>query len=166
MTIKTISVIVIFLTLVFYNPKMLNNMYMSTLGRLILITIIILFSIQNVTLGLLVALIVISASNQYGSFTESSIIEGLDNIGEDNIETTGSLPVLTKSESERRDALKQKISDLKENSDITGGVDKETIKDTIRAKDSNTIDVDPNIMKNEEVSAHQPNMDGFSRYSL
>lgn len=166
MTIKTISVIVIFLTLVFYNPKMLNNMYMSTLGRLILITIIILFSIQNATLGLLVALIVISASNQYGSFTESSIIEGLDNIGEDNIETTGSLPVLTKSESERRDALKHKISDLKENSDITAGVDKETIKDTIRAKDSNTINVDPNIMKNEEVSAHQPNMDGFSRYSL
>jgi hypothetical protein len=51
-------------------PDMVTNMYSSILGRLVLIGAVIFFSMSNVTLGLLVALVIISGLNQFGSFTE------------------------------------------------------------------------------------------------
>ena len=101
-------------------------------------------SLNNIAFGLLSVLFIISASNDFGSFTEGSFSEGFGSIGQNNSQQQ----VLTRTETIKRELAKQNTSvpEL--------GVDKETIKETIRAKDSNTITVDPNMNKNDEVMAH------------
>jgi hypothetical protein len=130
---------------------------------------------NNLVLGLLVALAIISSINQFGSF-----VEGMDTmaapvtIGEDNVPITGQQIVLTKSATADVDAAKQKISDLKAraasgnlntnsntNSNTnanSNGIDKEAIRNTIMAKNSKTIQLDANAMKNEDVNAYNPSM--------
>ena len=136
------------------SPRIVNNIYSSFLGRFLLIAIVVFFSMHNVTLGLLVALSIIAASNQYGSFTEG--FESPVTVGEENVPITGSQKVLTKSASDALNSSKQKVSELKANAAI--GVDKEDIKNAIMAKDSKTIQTDPNMMKNEDVNAFKPSM--------
>ena len=71
MSMKTHSIVAIFIALVVIlaiNPKMVNTLYSSVLGRLFLISIVILLSMKNVTLWLLVALTIISGLNQLGYF--------------------------------------------------------------------------------------------------
>lgn len=174
MSVKTQSIGALFIALVIFlsiNPKMVNNMYSSILGRVFLICIVIFFSMNNTTLGLLIALAIITASNQFGSF-----VEGMENgtpttIGEDNVTTSGGQTVLTSSASE---ATKKKISDLKQEiSDGTIGVDKEDIKAAIMAKNSKQIPVDPNMNSSTEVTASSSAMlnpsastlEGFSAYA-
>jgi hypothetical protein len=126
---------------------------------------------NNLTLGLLSVLVIISALNQFGSF-----VEGMENgtpvtVGEENINTTGGQKVLTASAT---NAVKQKISDLKDNiSDGTIGIDKEDIKTAIMPKNSKQIPVDPNMNSSSEVNASSsgmlnPNLaklEGFSTYA-
>ena len=162
---KTNSIIVIFLALIVIlavNPKMVNNIYNTILGRLFLISIVIFLSMKNITLGLLVALIIISGLNQFGSF-----VEGMETmptssststtVGEENIPTTGKQIVLTDSETQKLDTAKQKVSDLKAKA-AASGVDREDIKNSIMAKDSKTIQSDPNMTSNENVDAFTTNM--------
>ena len=158
---KTNSIIVIFLALIVIlavNPKMVNNIYNTILGRLFLISIVIFLSMKNITLGLLVALIIISGLNQFGSF-----VEGLETmptsttVGEENIPTTGKQIVLTDSETQKLDTAKQKVSDLKAKA-AASGIDKEDIKNAIMSKDSKTIQSDPNMTSNENVEAFTTNM--------
>lgn len=157
MSVKTKSIGALFVALAIIlavNPKIVNNIYGSILGRLFLIAIVIFFSLNNVTLGLLVALAVISSLNQYGSFVEG--FEAPVTIGEENVPITGKQQVLTKTASE--EASKQKISDLKTNiANGIVGVDKEDIKNTIMPKNSKSIQIDPSVMKSDEVNAHSPN---------
>ena len=161
------------------NPRMINNIYSTILGRLVLIGVVIFLAMNNLVLGLLVALAIISSINQFGSF-----VEGMDTmaapvtIGEDNVPITGQQIVLTKSATADVDAAKQKISDLKAraasgnlntnmNSNMntnmntnanSNGIDKEAIRNTIMAKNSKTIQLDANAMKNEDVNAYNPSM--------
>ena len=163
------------------NPRMINNIYSTILGRLVLIGVVIFLAMNNLVLGLLVALAIISSINQFGSF-----VEGMDTmaapvtIGEDNVPITGQQIVLTKSATADVDAAKQKISDLKAraasgnlntnmNSNMntnananananTNGIDKEAIRNTIMAKNSKTIQLDADAMKNEDVNAYNPSM--------
>ena len=158
------------------NPQKVNHVYNSILGRLILIGVVIFFTMNNTTLGLLVALTIISASNQFGFFNFREGMESSTTIGEDNIPLTGKQQVLTNSTGES----KKRISDLKADisdgttstntsnttntTDATNttnttepeGVDKEDIKNAIMAKDSKTIPV--TIGSSEDVSAHKPSM--------
>ncbi len=153
MSVKTKSIGALFVALVIIlavNPKAVNNLYGSLLGRLFLVCVVIFFAMNNTTLGLLAVLAVITASNQFGSFTEAKLplAEGMENqtpttIGEDNTDTTGGQTVLTNSAAE---AAKKKISDIKQSiADGTSGVDKEDIKTAIMSKDSKTIPVNPNM---------------------
>ena len=157
------------------NPRMINNIYSTILGRLVLIGVVIFLAMNNLVLGLLVALAIISSINQFGSF-----VEGMDTmaapvtIGEDNVPITGQQIVLTKSATADVDAAKQKISDLKAraasgnlntnmNANMntnanTNGIDKEAIRNTIMAKNSKTIQLDADAMKNEDVNAYNPSM--------
>ena len=178
MSIKTQSIGALFVALVvilMISPKIVNNIYGSILGRLLLVFIVIFFAMNNTTLGLLVALAIISALNQFGSFVESRFIEGMENatsttVGEDNVETTGTQTVLTASATE---AAKKKISDLKQSiADGTSGVDKEDIKAAIMSKDSKQIPVDHNMNRSNEVTASSSAMlnpsatlEGFSTYA-
>ena len=162
---KTNSIVALFLALIVIlavNPRMVNNMYSSVLGRLFLIVIVIFLSMKSVTLGLLVALTIISGSNQFGSFSEG--LENMDTpttigttIGEENVPTTGKQIVLTNSSTEKVNAAKQRVSDLKNNI-AENGVDREAIKSAIMAKDSNTIQTDPSMMTSENVEAFTTNM--------
>ena len=155
---KTHSIVAIFIALVVIlaiNPKMVNTLYSSVLGRLFLISIVILLSMKNVTLGLLVALTIISGLNQFGSF-----VEGFEatTVGEDNVDATGKQIVLTNAaQGTTVNSAKQKISDLKAQA-ATNGVDKEDIKAALQAKDSSTIPTDPNMTTNESVEAFTTNM--------
>ena len=174
MSVKTQSIGALFVGLVIIlalNPKMVNNIYGTILGRLFLICVVIFFAMNNTTLGLLVALAIITASNEFGSFTE-----GMDNmdtsttIGEENVTITGEQKVLTGSATE---AAKKKISDLKTQvSEGTSGIDKEDIKAAIMSKDSKQIPIDPNMNSSSAVSASSSAMlnpsatlEGFSTYS-
>jgi hypothetical protein len=145
------------------NPMKVNSIYSTILGRIVLIGLVVYCSMNNITLGLLVALAIIASINQFGSF-----VEGMDTmaapvtIGEDNVSITGKQIVLTKSatsiaktNSKTKDTAKQTISDLKAQAD---GVDKEAIRNTIMSKDSKTIQIDPDMMKNEDVNAYNPSM--------
>ena len=155
---KTHSIVAIFIALVVIlaiNPKMVNTLYSSVLGRLFLISIVILLSMKNVTLGLLVALTIISGLNQFGSF-----VEGFEatTVGEDNVDATGKQIVLTNAaQGTTVNSAKQKISDLKAQA-ATNGVDKEDIKAALQAKDSSTIPTDPNMTTNDSVEAFTTNM--------
>jgi hypothetical protein len=165
MSMKTHSIVAIFIALVVIlaiNPKMVNTLYSSVLGRLFLISIVILLSMKNVTLGLLVALTIISGLNQFGSFVEGSFVEGFEatTVGEDNVDATGKQIVLTNAAqgtTETVNSAKQKISDLKAQA-ASNGVDKEDIKAALQAKDSSTIPTDPNMTTNENVEAFTTNM--------
>ena len=185
MSMKTHSIVAIFIALVVIlaiNPKMVNTLYSSVLGRLFLISIVILLSMKNVTLGLLVALTIISGLNQLGSFVEGSFVEGsfvegsfvegfeATTVGEDNVDATGKQIVLTnaalnqgtaqgtaQNQGPTVNSAKQKISDLKAQA-ATNGVDKEDIKAALQAKDSSTIPTDPNMTTNDSVEAFTTNM--------
>lgn len=144
------------------NPQIITNIHNTLLGRLFLISIIIYLSMNNTTLGLIVALIIIAASNQFGSF-----VEGMENqtVGEENTETIGEKKLLTKS------AVKKKLGELKEE-DIDG-IDKEDIKTTLMSKESNTIPVDKNGNASSEVDPSSSGMlnpsasklEGFSSFA-
>jgi len=178
MSMETKCVIALFVALLIIlavNPRMINNIYSTILGRLVLIGVVIFLAMNNLVLGLLVALAIISSINQFGSF-----VEGMDTmaapvtIGEDNVPITGQQIVLTKSATADVDAAKQKISDLKaraasgnlntnSNTNMntnanSNGIDKEAIRNTIMAKNSKTIQLDANAMKNEDVNAYNPSM--------
>ena len=140
-------------------------MYGSILGRLFLILIVVFFSINNITLGLLIVLTIITALNQYGSFVEATLplveamlplVEGMENesavavtIGEDN----------TIKESEKKNE--------------TIGFDKEDMKATMMPRDSKQIPVDPNMNSSSEVDAASSGMlnagsakiEGFSSFA-
>jgi hypothetical protein len=176
MSVKTKSIGALFVALVIIlavNPRVINNIYSSILGRLFLVCVVIFFAMNNTTLGLLVALAIITASNQFGSF-----VEGMDNmdttpttIGEENVDTTGGQTVLTKGAV--ADTVKKRISDLKQSAaDGTIGVDKEDIKTAIMARDSKQLPLDPNMNSStDDVNAFTTGMltdsklEGFTAYA-
>ncbi len=142
---KIIVALNIFLVIVLaIKPELVNDMYSSILGRLVLLGTVIFFSMNNFTLGLLVALVIISGLNQYGSF-----VEGMDNIGDDVSGEKGTKEIITASK-------EKKLSELKEEN--AEGIDKEDIKNAIMSKDSKTIPVDKSMTSSDEVSAHTPSM--------
>jgi len=121
MSIKTKCIVSLFAGLAIIlaiNPKVINNVYNNVLGRIVLLAIIIFLSMNNVTLGLLVALVLIIVLNEYSTFTE-----GMENIetpdttnsltvGEENVAQTGAIKVLTKDATNM--STNKKISDLKQ----------------------------------------------------
>jgi hypothetical protein len=179
MSIKTKSISALFVALVIIlavNPYLLNNIYNSILGRLLLIGIVVFFSMNNLIMGLLIALAIISASNQFSPF-----VEGMQNettIGEDNTSSTGRQRVLTgdavkqitqNMTPEQQDEISKRLSDLKAKAEAAG-VDTEAIKNAIMSKDSKTIPVDPNSKNSEDVSAssegilRKTNLESFRPY--
>ena len=128
MSIKTKSIGALFVALVIIlavNPKVINNIYGTILGRLFLVCVVIFFAMNNTTLGLLVALAIITSSNQFGSFVEGTLTEGMDNqtpttpttVGDDNVNTNveQGQTVLTNGAVKNVESSKQKLSQLKAN---------------------------------------------------
>jgi hypothetical protein len=138
-------------------PGIVTKLYGSIFGRICLIAILICISFKNLTLGLLVALSIISGLNQSSPFVKA---EGFT-VGDDNV-NAGTKIVLTDAEISKINDAKSNInnnpnvSELK--AKIADGVDIETIKTAIMPKDSKTIQLDPNVMKNEDVTASSTSM--------
>jgi hypothetical protein len=165
MSIKFQSIGALFVALVIIlaiNPTIVHNMYSSILGRLFLILIVIFFSINNITLGLLIVLTIITALNQYGSFVEATLplVEGMENTTIDTSKT--------------QENISKKKSELENNiANETVGIDKEDMKVTIMSKDSKQIPIDHNMNKSIEVNAASSGMlnstsaklEGFSTFS-
>ena len=165
MSIKSQSMVALFLALVVslaLNPTIINNIYENVLGRIVLICIVIFFAINNTTLGLLVVLVIIAALNQYGSFTEGFKLNKELKKGEKeehSILTKGE-PDLTKGEPDFNPLNKhklKKISNLKKEQETTG-VNLQDLRNTTMPKDSNTIQVDKNMIRSEEVSPSSSSM--------
>ena len=167
MSIKIQSIGALFVALVIIlaiNPTIVHNMYSSVLGRLFLILIVIFFAINNITLGLLIVLTIITALNQYGSLVEGMEVGTPVTVGEDNTNVTGVQKVLTE----------KSVSELKKKkSDEIIGIDKEDMKMTMMAKNSNEIPLDPKMNKSDEVNAASSGMlnsasaklEGFSTFT-
>ena len=169
---KTAGIISLFVFLAIIlaiKPSIINNVYNTMLGRLVLILVIIFLSMNNVTLGLLVALVLIIVLNEYGSLTEGltniatpdtvGSIPATDNItvGEDNVPQTGGQIVLTKDTSKKLSELKaENASGI--NSIQPTGVDPVQMSEQVRPKASTSIPIDKTAMASEEVSAHTPSM--------
>ena len=169
MSIKSQSMVALFLALVVslaLNPTIINNIYGNVLGRIVLICVVIFFAINNTTLGLLVVLVIIAALNQFGSFTEGFKLNKELKKGEKeqhSILSKGHSD-LTKEESDLskrgehnvKHKLK-KISNLKKEQETTG-VNLQDLRNTTMPKDSNTIQVDKNMISSEEVSPSTSSM--------
>ena len=135
-----LSGLFVFLVLVlFVKPSFLGNLYASLLGRGILVLTVLFFAMNNVTLGLLTALVIIIASNMY-------LHEGLDNMDSTNTDNTN-----TDNTNTVADNIANKVSNIKEkvqakmNEDNvvenTDGVDLETVKASVQPKSSSTLPV-------------------------
>ena len=135
-------------------PEMVATMYSSILGRLVLIGAVIFFSMNNLTLGLLIALVIISGLNQFGSFTEG--MENQEKAKEKDTLQTSTQPPETP------------LQPVQVQNNV--GVDKEDIKNAIMSKDSKTIPISDKLTTSTEVSASTPTMlktsklEGFTSY--
>jgi len=122
------------------NPRAIHNMYSNILGRVVLIGVIIIFAMNNVTLGLLVALCIIIASNMF-------MFEGNTNMSDALPE---SMPELSDMEKEKE---KEKEKKEKTETNVIGeGVDRESVKASIASKDSSTLPVSKPV-STEDVAA-------------
>lgn len=74
----------IFIIILAVFPKHVYRLYKTMLGRLVLLSIVVYFTVNNMTLGLLMALVIIAASNQFNPFVEG--MTSPKTIGEDNEE--------------------------------------------------------------------------------
>ena len=136
MTKMSMLLFVLFLILVI-QPSFLNNLYSTILGRIALILVVLFFAMNNVTLGLLSALIIIISSNMF-------FMEGLETMDPTTTPTT---------------TTKDKIQEVKDKVKEATGVDLETIKDTIQSKSSATLPIASTA--NNEVMAANPSKETF-----
>jgi len=152
---KTISMNIIIglfalvVLIIFIHPSMLINIYSTLLGRVALIFVVLFFAMNNVTLGLLAALIMIIASNMY-------LREGLDNMDNTTVETDANVdhPVaIAKAIQAKKDANATTTTMTTEETQVpTDGVDLETIKNSIQSQSSRSLPV-ATTTSNEEVAA-------------
>jgi Ca2+/Na+ antiporter len=134
--------------IIFIHPSMLINIYSTLLGRVALIFVVLFFAMNNVTLGLLAALIMIIASNMY-------LREGLDNMDNTTVETDANVdhPVaIAKAIQAKKDANATTSMTTEETQVPTDGVDLETIKNSIQSQSSRSLPV-ATTTSNEEVAA-------------
>jgi hypothetical protein len=129
---KMRGILGLFLSLVIalvISPRTIKNIYDTILGRLVLIGIIVFFTIHNVTLGLLVALIVIISSNMF-------LFEGVENMP---VNAKEQIPVTAKE------------LDIGEKKKIGDGVDPITIQESIKPVPSNNLTI-PNTSSSDDVA--------------
>jgi hypothetical protein len=120
---------VLFLALYLVNPSSIQNMYKTLLGRIILISIVIFFSMNNLPLGLLVGLIIIISSSTcyYEGFENNDVIDP------SGVKIDAPTPVVPPS------SLKPKEDILSQTNIPNGGVDIQAIKDAVQSKPSNSL---------------------------
>lgn len=156
-----LGLFMILVVILLVNPGFYNNMYNNVLGRLLIIILIIFFAMNNVTLGLLVALIVIIGTNVY--FTEGleTIAQSINSVGDDTKKTkitsnVGTTTVTTRSSSAKKSKDKKSNGTKSNDKKSKDGVDRLTLFDTIKSKPSDHTAVFKENFTSADVSASNP----------
>jgi len=139
-----IGLFVLIVVVLVLNPRVINDIHKTILGRIMLIGLVIFFTAHNTTLGLLVALCLIIAINMF--FMEGMLVEGARTIGEDNITPDSTEPKIKVSTT----ALK----DEEEDKDV--GVDKQTVHESIQPVESAAIPVNKSDFSSTDVAPVDP----------
>ena len=148
-----IGLFVLIVVVLVLNPRVINDIHKTILGRIMLIGLVIFFTTHNTTLGLLVALCLIIAINMF-------FMEGIDatlstpdataiTIVEDNV-TTDPTTQQIKISTEKKD------KDNKINVDNEDGVDKQTAHESIQPVESAAIPIDKSEFSSTDVAPLDP----------
>ena len=131
------------------NPRVINDIHKTILGRIVLIGLVIFFTAHNTTLGLLVALCLIIAINMF--FMEG--MEGATTIGDDNMASDSTMS-----------QIKVSTTAPKEEEDNDDGVDKQTVHESIQPIESAAIPVNKSDFSSTDVAPLDPDnvKQGFS----
>ena len=100
------ALFLLIVAIVAVKPDIINDLYGNILGRIVLIAIILFFTIHNTTLGLLVALCLIVASNQFFGANKMRI-EGFKGKEEEDDEEK------KEEDKEEEDVVSPSINELK-----------------------------------------------------
>lgn len=168
-----LSLFVLLVIVLMVKPIFYNNMYNNVLGRVVLIAIMLFFATNNVTLGLLVALIIIIGTNMV-------FVEGMTKSNKDNENQSDKNNVKSNSRDKNNSAINSAMSQLggkgrtigDDSQSITSstkpiqvttskskskdGVDKLALAETMQSIDSNTIPLDKSVFTGDEVEAMNP----------
>jgi hypothetical protein len=137
------------------NPRIINHVYNTILGRIFLLAIIIFLSLNNITLGLLITLCLIIILNKFGNFAEGMDVMGQQSIttpqtiGDDNATNpdTNSSKIQVQVNPTITPKM-QTISNLKDKiaASVVGGngVDVQSMQQTIMPVDSNKLPINNN----------------------
>jgi hypothetical protein len=176
-----LGLFILLVIILMLKPRVIFNLHNNILGRVVLIGVVLFFTMNNVTLGLLTALCLIIASNMFFmegltnlSGNETPMIQpgltkgsGALTVGDDNIDGSlnngNTISVETKEQVKAKAIASgkdgAKISELQEQAQTGGqtqGVDRTSIQESIQAKNPKTIPVDKSVFRSEEVSASDP----------
>ena len=148
-----IGLFVLIVVVLVLNPRVINDIHKTILGRIVLIGLVIFFTAHNTTLGLLVALCLIIAINMF-------FMEGIDEtlsktIGDDNVITDSTEPKIKVSTTPK---------ETKEEDDKEDGVDKQTVHESIQPIESAAIPVNKSAFRSTDVAPSDPvnSKQGFS----
>ena len=152
------------LLIILVNTNYVNQIHNTIIGRCLFVFFIILVTMHNMFLGLLAVLAIIIASNK-------SFIEGMNNpvtIGDDSsYGNLGKITVITNDREYSFIAKDKKISALKKNKKKSkvecNGVDRESLKECLKAKNSNHLPISKNMFKTtDDVAPSESVKEGFS----
>ena len=144
-----IGLFVLIVVVLVLNPRVINDIHKTILGRIVLIGLVIFFTAHNTTLGLLVALCLIIAINMF--FMEG--MEGATTIGDDNMASDSTMS-----------QIKVSTTAPKEEEDNDDGVDKQTVHESIQPIESAAIPVNKSDFSSTDVAPLDPDnvKQGFS----
>ena len=175
----SLGLFVLLVIILMVKPIIYNNMYNNVLGRLFLIVILLFFATTNVTLGLLVALIMIIGTNvlfvegfetQKKGVTDtkgtSAIMDALSKLSSTG--TTTGTTIGTGDDGVKSNVGQINVVTSKPKS--KDGVDRLSVEQSVKPKNSNQIPVSKANFVSENVNALDPSastegfVSGFRSY--
>lgn len=190
-----LGLFVLLVLILMVKPIFYNNMYNNVLGRVVLIAILLFFATNSVTLGLLVALIIIIGTNMF-------FVEGMENNNKDNVKNNDKNNVKSSAKNKNAtasvdDSINNAISQLNgkgrtigddsqsintstktiqvttsknkgTGKDKSNGIDRFTLAETMKPTVSNTVHVDKGaFLPQGDVSAAEPDAltEGFKSWA-
>jgi hypothetical protein len=127
-----IGLFVLIVVVLVLNPRVINDIHKTILGRIMLIGLVIFFTAHNTTLGLLVALCLIIAINMF-------FMEGIDE---------------TLSKPDDTDNVIPEPKEEEEDKDV--GVDKQAVHESIQPIESAAIPVNKSTFSSTDVAPVDP----------
>ena len=136
------ALLILLILVLFINPEVFRDLYLSVLGRLLLVGVVVFFASNNLLFGILSVLVITIGSDM---LIRNGMMEGLENI---NVTTSDGTTQVTPDST---------ISELKQANDeapvnVSGGLDLEAVKDAIKPKQSSSIPVSKDAFSSDDVT--------------